>query len=81
MNAILGDKVQAIAFRNLQRWAFEKNPTLGKLTKIQIEKVLDELKISKKDKGQFIFRKDEKCSKIVIPIEGNLIYVIRPGIG
>lgn len=40
-----------------------------------MEKVLDEMKISKKDKGQFIFRKDEKCNKIVIPLEGNLIYV------
>ena len=33
---ILGDQVQIITFRNIIKWAFEKNALIVKLTKIQI---------------------------------------------
>lgn len=37
---ILGDKIQSIMYNNSIKWAFESNPILSKLTKIQIEKIL-----------------------------------------
>jgi cGMP-dependent protein kinase len=40
LTRILGDKIQVIMYNNLQKWAIEKNAILGKLTKIQVEKVV-----------------------------------------
>jgi len=33
LTKILGDQVHVVTFRNLQKWAFEKNALLSKLTK------------------------------------------------
>lgn len=33
LTKILGDQVHAVTFRNLQKWAFEKNNLLTKLNK------------------------------------------------
>jgi len=33
LTKVLGDQVHSITFKNLQKWAFEKNMYLSKLTK------------------------------------------------
>lgn len=77
LTKILGDQVQVITFRNLQKWAFEKNPILSKLLKTQIEKVLDVMKISNYKAGDVILKKGSAANqKIIVIVEGALKKVI-----
>ena len=57
LTKILGDQVHVVTFRNLQKWAFEKNPLLSKLNKTQVEKILDVMKISSYKAGDIILKK------------------------
>lgn len=62
-----------MTFRNLQKWAFEKNNFLQKLNKAQIDKVLDVMKISSYKAGEPIMKKGTNANqKIVVIIEGSL---------
>jgi len=73
LTKLLGDQVQIITFRNIQKWAFEKNNLLNKLTKIQIEKLLDNSKYLNKKSGDTVWVKgDVYSSKLIIVIEGAL---------
>jgi len=77
LTRILGDQVQVITFRNLQKWAFEKNALFSKLTKIQIEKIIDAMKISNYKAGDIIYHKGSLCNqKIIIIIEGSIKKVL-----
>ena len=70
---ILGDQVQIITFRNIIKWAFEKNALIVKLTKIQIEKLCDSAKFVNKKVGDIIYSKGTLLSqKIIIVLEGSL---------
>lgn len=74
---ILGDHIQVITFRNQQKWALEKSPILKNLTKIQVEKILDAMKIVHYKAGDVILRKGSPYhQKIVAVIEGNLKKVV-----
>jgi len=77
--SILGDKVQNIACRNLVKWAFEQDGLLSKLTQVQKEKVYESMKTCYAKPGFVIIKKGEKCNKIVIPVDGNLIEVSLSG--
>lgn len=70
---ILGDKIQVIMYNNLMKWAIEKNPILGKLTKIQIEKIVANSKQVTYQKNQSVFTAGQKCEKLVLLLEGALI--------
>ncbi|CAK82587.1 unnamed protein product (macronuclear) [Paramecium tetraurelia] len=73
LTKILGDQVHVVTFRNLQKWAFEKNALLSKLTKAQIDKVLDVMKISSCKAGDVILKKGTQANqKIIVIIEGSL---------
>jgi len=77
LTKILGDQVQVITFRNLQKWAFEKNAILSKLLKTQIEKVLDVMKISNFKAGDVILKKGSAANqKIIVIVEGALKKVL-----
>ena len=72
---ILGDKVQNIACRNILKWSFEKDPLLSKLTQVQKEKVFENMKNINAKQGTVVLKKGDKCNKIFVPIDGNLIEV------
>ncbi len=72
---ILGDKVQNIACRNILKWGFEKDPLLSKLTQVQKEKVFENMKHINAKPGTVVLKKGDKCNKIIVPIDGNLIEV------
>ena len=72
LTEILGDQVQAITFRNIQRWAFDKSPILSKLLKIQREKLVDAMNIQNVKKDEIIFSSDAEAKQLVIVIEGEL---------
>jgi cGMP-dependent protein kinase 1 len=72
---ILGNQVQVITFKNVMRWAFERSSKLKKLTNLQIERVLEAMKITSIKKNEVFCKKGEKLEKIVIPIDCNIIQV------
>ena len=73
LTKVLGDQVQVITFRNIQKWAIEKDDVLNQLTKIQIEKVIDNMKTANHKSGDIVFAKGSSCAqKIVVIIEGTL---------
>ena len=69
---ILGDKIQYLAFRNLMRWAFEKDKILCKLIAMQREKVFSQLNIHKIKRGEEIINA-ERFHTICVVLEGVLI--------
>jgi len=77
IKGILGDQVQVIVFKNIQRWGFEKHAILSKLTKIQREKIIDSMKYVNYKENDIVFKAGpQNVVKIIVVIEGNLLYVI-----
>lgn len=76
---ILGDKIQKIIYRNIQKWAFDKSELLSKLTNIQKQKVIENMTIKNFKAGTVIIAKGEVCNQIVIVIEGSLKKVFFVG--
>ena len=72
----MGEQVQVIVFKNIQRWGFEKHPLLSKLTKIQREKIVDAMIYVNYKENDIIIKENVPYDpKILLVIEGNLIYV------
>lgn len=69
---ILGEQIQIITFKNIMRWAFERNRRLMKLTASQIEKIMENMNTHKFQKDQIVFKKNEVCDTFVILLEGGL---------
>lgn len=69
---ILGDKIQKIIYRNIQKWAFDKSPVLQKLTNIQKQKVIDNMTIKNFKAGINLLNKGDYVNKIFIVIEGSM---------
>lgn len=73
MVKILGDGIQVIILRNTQRWAIQKSQLFSKLTKIQIEKLLDIIKIFNYKTGDVLIKKGTVgCPKLFIIMEGSV---------
>ncbi len=73
MVKILGDGIQVIILRNTQRWAIQKSQLFSKLTKIQIEKLLDSIKIFNYKTGDVLVKKGTVgCPKLLIIMEGSI---------
>lgn len=70
---VLGDHVRNVAIKNIQRWAFEKDPIFGKMTKVQTEKILDKMKFAEIPQGELVIRKDQSISEFFVVISGDLI--------
>jgi cGMP-dependent protein kinase len=73
LTKILGDQIQVITFKNNLKWAFERDRNLNKLTKIQIEKILEQMEIQKYKKGEICFKKDDVCDRFLVVLEGSLV--------
>ncbi len=76
LTKILGAQIQVITFKNIMKWAFEKNHSLAKLTHIQIEKIIELMEIIQFKKGETIYIKNEVCQKFLVVLEGSLETVI-----
>lgn len=64
-----------VTFRNFMKWAIEKSTHLSKLSKEQIEKILDLMKINSYKAGNVVIKKNTENinnQKIIIVIEGAL---------
>jgi len=57
LKEILGAKLDQLLFRNYHFWAIEKNKTLSKLTKIQINHLLDKMEVQNVKKGEAALKK------------------------
>lgn len=61
-----------IIFNNIIRWSFTKSDLLQQLTKIQIEKITNNCKITNLKQNSLVFSKEETCDKLIIVLEGAL---------
>lgn len=69
---ILGSKIQRITFRNIKKWAFDRNELLNQLTSIQKEKVMEAFEIKPFGKDSVVFKAGKPCDKMVILIDGSV---------
>ena len=73
LTEVLGNQVQVITLRNQQIWAMEKSPTLSQLTKLQLEKLADNMKIHNYKKGEVLFKAGEVISSKWIVLHQGII--------
>lgn len=71
---ILGAKIQQVIEGNWSRWAIEKNDVFTKLTKLQIEKWIQNAVIRKVSANEIILAKNNPLTKLIIVIGGDLAY-------
>ena len=73
MLKILGDGIQVIILRNTQRWAIQKSEIFCNLTKIQVEKVLDHIKLQNyKTKDLLVKGGSVGSPKLFIVMDGTI---------
>jgi len=73
LTKILGPQFKTIMHKNQGRWAFERNKLFCKLTKLQIERLLEVAKLVQHKAGDVIYLKGTSGNqKIVVVIEGAL---------
>lgn len=74
---VIGNKLQDMTFRNIEKWALDKSQKLSKLSKIQIEKILDNSVYATFEKKTVLIPKgDNIYSIILVCVEGE-IYNVR----
>lgn len=72
---ILGtEQIRDVISGNWSRWAIEKDPVFQNLTKLQIEKWIQNAEISKPEKNQILLSKDSTLTAIVIVLNGELSF-------
>lgn len=71
LQRILGDKIQVIMYNNLQLWALQKHALLSKLTKIQMERIIENSNNVSYQDAAVVFQ--DSISKLIIVLEGKLI--------
>lgn len=55
------------------KWAFEKNNILSKLTKMQIEKLVENMQIKNCEPNEYIFiHNNDYLQKMIILLEGEI---------
>nr|CAH69748.1 cGMP-dependent protein kinase 13-3 [Paramecium tetraurelia] len=69
---ILGQKIQTVKYINTQKWALQQSPLLGKLTSIQIEKILQNIRQVHYEKNEVIIKAGQPCTKVYIILEGEI---------
>lgn len=70
----MGSKIQQVIQANWTRWALEKDPVLQKLTKLQIERIIQNCEVRKLTGGDLLLEKNGPLSKIFIVINGSIRY-------
>jgi cGMP-dependent protein kinase len=71
---IMGDKIQQVIQGNWSRWAIEKDDIFKQLTKLQIERWIVNTEVSKVRKDDIILESGSQLTKIVIVLNGSLLY-------
>lgn len=69
---ILGAQIQDIILCNYGRWGFQNNKSLNSLSNLQIEKVLNIMKLVKVKKGETILCSGERYKDILVVVDVQL---------
>ncbi|CAD8110983.1 unnamed protein product [Paramecium sonneborni] len=72
---ILGQKIQTVKYINTQKWALKQNAILGKLTSIQIEKIIQNVRQVHYEKNEIIVKLGQPCLKVYIVLDGEIATV------
>lgn len=74
LQEILGAKIQQVIQGNWSRWAIERDKILNQLTKVQIEKWIQNSEVKKVRSGDVILDKNKPLSSLIIVINGDLLF-------
>lgn len=80
LTKLLGDQIHLVTFRNIFKWAFEKNALLQRLTKSQIEKCMDLLKLVMYRAGDVVLKKGTPAQQKLLVIVEGLVKKNKSGI-
>ena len=69
---IFGEKVLTLPLMNIHKEAFTRHAMLSKLTEIQIEKISELVTFKKMKKGEYIFKKEDKPTNVIVVIDGEV---------
>ena len=75
MKNILGSELQAMTYREQVKWAFEKEKKLKNVTRMQLEKYLEIMKIDSLKENEVIISNGEKIVNLYIILEGAICEV------
>ena len=74
LQTIMGSKIQQVIQGNWSRWAVEKDEVFKNLTKLQIEKWIQNSEFRKLPSGETLMERGSNLSKLIIVLNGNLLY-------
>ncbi len=74
LQEILGAQIQEVIEGNWSRWAVEKNPVFSRLTKLQVERWIQNGETRSLQAGQQLGDKGQPLKEILIVINGELKY-------
>ena len=74
LQEVLGAKIQEVIQGNWCRWAVEKNSVLKRLTKLQIEKWIQNSEVKKIPSDQILAEKGTLLKELFIVINGDIKY-------
>lgn len=69
---ILGDKISNILVYNVMKSALETSKILSKLSRVEMEKLLQSCRLKSFDNGEVVFRKNDEPHFVAICLEGKL---------
>ena len=73
LTQILGIQFKTIMYKNLERWALQRNKLFSNLTKVQVEKTIDAMRIVHYKAGDVFFNKGALGGqRIIVVIEGEI---------
>lgn len=74
LQSIMGSKIQQVIQANWTRWALEKDQVLQRLTKLQIERLIQNCEFKKLTAGEMLLPKGSKLTRLYMITNGELKY-------
>lgn len=74
LQSIMGSKIQQVIQANWTRWALEKDQVLQRLTKLQIERLIQNCEFKKLTGGETLLQKGRNLERIYMITNGELRY-------
>ena len=80
ISEILGEQLNVIAFRNLQKWGVERSIILKELTTVQKERIIDRMTIKFEKSGSILFFKNKSIKPKFVILHEGLIHTKKSNI-
>lgn len=74
LSNILGAKINEVVNSNWSRWCLEKNDILKNLTKVQIERIIKNVKFKQYDADTVVQDKGYPLGKLILVLSGEISF-------